>query len=100
VYLTRSITGKPLRLTNERWVHIIEGHPEMAGHLNDVLLSVDDPNLVLEGGNDELLAVRYRQANKAMVVVCKEYNDDGFVITAFLTSKLESLLKREMIWQK
>jgi len=41
----------------------------MAGHLNDVLLSVDDPNLVLEGGNDELLAVRYRQANKAMVVV-------------------------------
>ena len=69
MYLTRSITGKPLRLTNERWVHIIEGHPEMAGHLNDVLLSVDDPNLVLEGGNDELLAVRYRQANKAMVVV-------------------------------
>jgi hypothetical protein len=100
VYSIKSITGKTIRLTDERWVHIVEGHPEMAGYLNEVLLAVDNPDLVVEGGNNELLALLYKRPDKLLVVVYKEESSDGFIITAFFTSKIDQLLKRKIQWRK
>jgi hypothetical protein len=100
VYSTKSITGKTIRLTDERWVHIVEGHPEMAGYLNEVLLAVDSPDLVVEGGNNELLALLYERPDKLLVVVYKEESNDGFIITAFFTSKIDQLLERKIQWRK
>lgn len=48
----KSITGKTIRLPDERWLHIVEGHPEMAGHLNEVLLAIAAPDIVLQGSAD------------------------------------------------
>ena len=31
-------------------------------------------------------------------VVCREQGDDGFIITALLTSKARSLAKRRQVW--
>ena len=31
----------PIRLTEERWFHIVEHHDEMAGYSNDVLLAIE-----------------------------------------------------------
>ena len=42
----------------------------------------------------------YELYNKALVVVYKEEERDGFIITAFFTSKMEQVLKREMVWRK
>ena len=41
-----SVLGKEIRLPDERWTHIVEGHPEMAGHRNDVLLTLIEPDFV------------------------------------------------------
>jgi hypothetical protein len=65
-----------------------------------VLLAIDSSDLILEGGNQELLALVYKRTDKILVVVYKEENKDGFVITAFFTSKIEQLLKRKIVWQK
>ena len=100
MYFTNSITGKTIHLTDERWVHIVEGHPEMAGYLNEVLLAVDSPDLVVEGGNNELLALMYKRPDKLLLVVYKEEGDDGFISTAFFTSKIDQLLKRKIKWRK
>ena len=100
MHFSKSITGKTIRLTDERWVHIVEGHPEMAGYLNDVLLAIDSPDLVVEGGNNELLASIYKRPDKLLVVVYKEVDNDGFIITAFFTSKIDQLLKRKIQWRK
>ena len=100
MHLTKSINGKPIRLTDERWVHIVENHPELAGNLNDVLLSVASPDVVLMGGNNELLASVYKRPDKLLVVVYKEDVSDGFIITAFFSSKIDQLLKRRSVWQK
>lgn len=72
----------------------------MAGHLHDVLLSVGNPDFVVEGGNEEQLVALYKRSDKLLVVVYKEGPEDGFVITAFFTSKIGQLLKRKIIWQK
>ncbi len=45
----RSVDGVPIRLTEERWFHIVENHDDMAGHHDDVLETVADPDLVLPG---------------------------------------------------
>ena len=96
----KSVTGKTIRLPDERWIHIVEGHPEMAGHLNDVLLAVATPDMVLQGTVDELLATVYEHKTKLLVVVYKENEMDGFIITAYFTSKADKLLKRIVLWQK
>ncbi len=72
----------------------------MAGNLNEVLLSVASPNVVLMGGSNELLASVYKRPDKLLVVVYKEDENDGFIITAFFTSKIDQLLKRKIVWQK
>jgi hypothetical protein len=100
VHVTKGISGKIVRLTDERWVHIVEGHPEMAGSLNEVLLAVNNPDFVVEGGNDELLALLFKRSDKLLAVVYKEDNNNGFIITAFFTSKIDQLLKRKIKWQK
>jgi len=38
-----SIDNVPIRLTAERWFHIVENHDEMAGHHESVLTTVEVP---------------------------------------------------------
>lgn len=88
----------PIRLTDERWSHIIEEHCELAGMKTDVLEAVSHPDFVVLGKLDELLACKKYKDNKYIVIVYKEEKKDGFIITAFLTSRLKSLKKRKQIW--
>ncbi len=94
-----SRNGVRIRLTDERWAHIVEEHCEMAGLRTEVLETVTAAERVLAGAAGELLAVRMIEAGKTMVVVYRETaSDDGFVITAFLTSRLASLDRRQQVW--
>lgn len=97
VFVSRN--NVPIRLTGERWGHIVEEHCELAGLREEVGETVTSAQRVLAGGVDELLAVREMEAGKFLVVVYKETApDDGFIITAFLTRRLASLNRRQQIW--
>lgn len=52
----------------------------------------------MAGSEDELIAVREIDQGKYLVVVYREHKNDGFVITAFITSKARSLAKRRQLW--
>ena len=93
-----SINGVPIRLTDERWEHITEEHGELAGMQLKVLAIITQPNRILAGGGGELLAVQELDPGKSLVAVYRELEDDGFVITAFLTSKINALNRRKQIW--
>ena len=54
----------------------------------------------MAGGAGELLAVREISPGMNLVVVYRELEDDGFIITAFVTSKMRSLNRRNQIWPK
>lgn len=94
-----SKNGIPIRLTEERWFHIVENHDELAGLSDEVLLTVEDPDYVVKGWSDELLAVR-KINDKYLIVVYKELENDGFIITSFITKKVEKVLRRGVVWQK
>ncbi len=88
----------PIRLTDERWTHIIEEHGELTGLRSEVIETVSRPERILLGGDGERLAIRELVNGKYLVAVYPEHLDDGFVITAFLTRRVRSLEKRRQLW--
>lgn len=93
-----SKNGVPIRLTDERWAHITEEHNELAGLRLELLETVAQPLRILEGGAGELLAIREQEPGKFFVAVYREETNDGFIITAFLTRRVNSLNKRKQLW--
>lgn len=93
-----SKSGVPVRLTDERWVHIVENHDDLAGYNDAVLDTVENPDLILAGYSGALIAVRAMGRRKYLAVVYRETSRyDGFVITAYFTSKIA---KSSIRWQK
>lgn len=89
-----------IRLTEERWFHIVESHDDLAGRIIEVLETIAEPDIIAEGVKDEFLAAK-KIDTKWLVVVYKEINKkDGFIITAFITSRIQYLLKKEIVWKK
>jgi len=98
----KSKNGVSIRLTMERWFHITEEHSEMAGYFFEVLETIREPDAVYEGTYGELLAVNeIEPAGRYMVVVYRELSDeDGFVITAFFTSRIARIERRTKVWPR
>jgi hypothetical protein len=93
-----SIEGVPIRLTHERWFHIVENHDDVAGYYDDVLATIENPELVLRGYRGTLIAVRSYGRRRYLMVVYRQVSaDDGFIITAYFTSKLD---QRHVLWKK
>jgi len=46
--VVRSKNGVPIRLTDERWLHITEEHSEMAGYYFEALETVEEPDAIYE----------------------------------------------------
>ncbi len=91
--------GVLIRLTDERWAHIVEEHAELAGMREELLETISEAQRVLAGRHGELLAVRALESDRTLVVVYRETSTaDGFVITAFMTTRLASLNRREQVW--
>jgi hypothetical protein len=83
------------------------GHPELANYFFEVLEAVENPEIIYLGSSGEFLAVKGlpNEENKFLVVVYKELEGqsgifiDGFIVTAYATSKIKSLQKRPISWQ-
>ncbi len=45
--VVKSKNGVPIRLTEERWIHITEEHSEMAGYYFEVLETVEEPEAIV-----------------------------------------------------
>jgi len=52
----RSVNGVPIRLTEERWMHIVEARDELADRSADVLDAVQSPDWVTKGYRGSLVA--------------------------------------------
>ena len=95
-----SQNGIFIRLTDERWAHITEEHCELAGLRLEVLETVKYPSQIFAGNLGELIALRETKKGKYLVVIYRELQRDGFIITAFLTKRIKSLSRRKRIWSK
>ncbi len=102
--IARAVSGNNIRLTERQWTHIVEAHDYMAGNMDKVLETLEEPDSVIEGDAGESLALRlYLETNitrKALVVAFRNVAD-GFVITAFMTSRPDKVMRgRRKLWQR
>ena len=100
--IIRSIAGIPIRLTTERFGHIAKRHPEMADQQDCILETLGAPDYVQEGDSGTFIAVKsYPKtplSQKSCAVVYRELNDvDGFVVTAYFTSR--PAVWRRILWK-
>ena len=47
--IVRALSGVPIRLTEERWQHIVRRHPEMADQRERVLETLAEPDIIQQG---------------------------------------------------
>jgi hypothetical protein len=103
MWVVYSRNGVPVRLTDERWQHIITRHPEMTGLQEQMLETVAEPDLIQQGDYGELLAIRFYPetplTSKFLVVAYREMgSDDGFMLTSYLTNRPSP--RRRVLWKR
>lgn len=93
-----SVNAIPIRLTEERWEHIISNKPYMDTYYERIFDAIENPTFVLRGYAGSLVAVLSVGRQRYLHVVYKEINqDDGFIITAFIARKYN---RRMIIWSQ
>jgi hypothetical protein len=93
-----SLNKVPIRLTDERWEHIVEAHPYMARYYEDMLDAVADPEYIFRGYRGSLIAVVMLGGKRILHVMYRELSrDDGFIVTAYIKTSLD---KEKAIWPK
>ncbi len=95
--VVKSVLGHDIRITFKQWAHATEAHDYMSGNIDKVVETLNDPDSVIGGREGEYLAMRaYASTNitrKTSVVVYRD-EPDGFLITAFFTSKPQKVEAR------
>ncbi|MSS71245.1 MAG: hypothetical protein EXS64_07130 [Candidatus Latescibacteria bacterium] len=93
-----SVQGHTIRLTYRQWVHITESHDYMVGNREKVLESVLEPDQIVTGDLGAVIALRHFAATnitkKTCVVIYRD-EPNGFIVTAFLTSRPDKIAKRK-----
>lgn len=93
----------PIRLTSERWQHITIGHPEIADFYYEILETIENPDIIYEGSSGAKIASKKFEGiyPKFIVAVYKEINEnDGFIITAYLSIKKQEFEKKKILWKQ
>jgi len=97
-----SVNGHSIRITARQWAHVTEAHDYMSGNLDKVLETLAEPDRVVAGEQGESLALRvYEKTSITRKIAVVVYRDqaDGFLITAFFTSKPQKVEKKgQVIW--
>ena len=108
LFEVRSKFNRAIRLTDTIWYNkVLQDHPEFTErpeYVDDIKKAIEDPDYVIEGYGGEVRALRWCSVApgrpKYLCVVYREFEQDGFVITAYFTSKVKQLVKRTVLWKR
>ena len=96
----KSKNGVSIHLSAERWFHISSNHDDLASYYEDVLNTVENPDYIIRGYRASLIALRRYGKRGFLAVVYKELSkDEGYILTAYFTRKV-NLNSSVIIWQK
>ena len=96
--IANSINGVPIRLTDERWAHIVDSHPDLASYRETVLDVVENPDYILASRRGAFAAVTVL-GRKAFLHVfyVEKSRTDGFILSARVERKM---VKAKIVWRK
>jgi len=92
-----------IRLSRKVLDHIVARHPEVKAYTDEVIETVQNPDLVIRGLKGEFKALKFYTklhiGSKYLVVVYREFHEENVIITAYFTSNVAKV-KGEVIWRK
>jgi hypothetical protein len=76
--------GRRVELTDERWGHIVERHPEIGSHDDEVLRAVREPDRHMPGDleNEAWYYVKTATPSNWLKVVVAYAEGRGYIVTA------------------
>ncbi len=93
--------GREIRLTDERWRHIVHKHPVLKNLRIEFENTISDPEIIKRSIYDSEVLLYYSyfkeiSGGKYIAAVIK-INDDNFVVTGYVTNRVK---EGEIIWKK
>lgn len=100
LFEVEDVFGKKIRTTKAYWAYISETkHRVLKNKLSVVIQTLKEASEVRRSREDSKVLLYYRKINRHyLCVVAKHLNDEGFVVTAYITGK--SRRKGESLWPK
>src|ERR1041385_8802110 len=93
-----SVNGVPIRLTDERWEHILDSHPELASYRETILDAVENPDYILASRRGALAAVIVVGRKVFLhVFYIEKSRYDGFIISTWMKERMD---KTKIVWRK
>ncbi|PIV54212.1 hypothetical protein COY52_10800 [Candidatus Desantisbacteria bacterium CG_4_10_14_0_8_um_filter_48_22] len=90
-----------ITLSQQRWIHIIQEHPEVKEYIKEIETVLKDPDLIKESKKDREVYLYYRffkeiLKGKYIIVVVKKIML-SFVVTCYITDRIK---EGDIIWEK
>ncbi|MBI2655436.1 hypothetical protein HYX06_03365 [Candidatus Woesearchaeota archaeon] len=87
-------TGRKIHLSDERWKHLNQEHPEVAPYLEDIKETLKTPLKITAYEYDENVKYYYkyfkeREVAKYLLVIVKYLNNHGFIVTAYFVKNIK-----------
>lgn len=98
VIFIKSVLNVKIKILKIGWLHIYQKHSELESHFDLLVACLENADEVWTSKQDAKVCLYYKQVDKKYIcAICKHYNGDGFLITAYYTYKLQG---QEKIWSK
>jgi len=94
--IVQSVFGVSIRLTDERWQHIVRRHPDLSNDRSAVLDAVEVPTFVRRAHLGALMAAKQLGGHWLVVVYRETSESDGFILTAY---QARYLREEEVAWR-
>ena len=87
-----------IKILKTGWKHICLKHPDLQGNFKILKECIESSEIVRRSKQDKQVYLYYKKVNgKYICAVCKHYNGDGFLITAYYSYRLQG---KKILWQK
>lgn len=94
----KSILNIRIKILKIGWLYICQKHRDLENQFDLLENCLKDTDEIWESKQNTEVYLYYKKINqKYICAVCKHYNGDGFLITAYLTYKLQG---KKKIWSK
>ena len=92
------VLNRKIKLTKERYFHIVSRHPEILDKEQELKEALIHPTLVKRSVLDNDTVLFYKSHKQEyIVVVVKLLKDHGFIITSYITDFIRD---GEIIWKR
>ena len=95
IFETIDKNGKLIRLTNKQHSHIMDEHPYMHKYMEEIKETLQKPDKINSYSFDENVKYFYKgykhldKPNKYVLVIAKYLNGEGYIISAYLETKIK-----------